>query len=155
LASGAVTLYQLALIEAGNVAGLMLGPVRVIDRVRCTPHETVYRVFDPRAAQEAVLRVLSEEDAVDSARAEEVRERFGQTLEGDPHWLGARELLDLGGRPAVLEEWLTGLPSGDWPPLAAAPGVCYRLLTQTALGLAHAHQKGLIHGSLDESSLLL
>ncbi len=34
LASGAVTLYQLALIEAGKVAGLMVGPVRVIDRLR-------------------------------------------------------------------------------------------------------------------------
>ena len=56
LASGAVTLYQLALIEAGNIAGLMLGPVRVIDRLRATPLEAVYRVFDPRRGTEAVLR---------------------------------------------------------------------------------------------------
>src|SRR5439155_14669964 len=48
LASGVVTLYQLALIEAGNVAGLVLGPVRVVDRLRATPREAVYRVFDPR-----------------------------------------------------------------------------------------------------------
>src|SRR5205823_11007817 len=58
LASGAVTLYQLALIEAGNVDGLMLGPVRVIDRLRMTSLETVYRVFDPRRGTEAVLRHL-------------------------------------------------------------------------------------------------
>ena len=32
LASGVITLYQLALIEAGNVHGLMIGPVRIIDR---------------------------------------------------------------------------------------------------------------------------
>ena len=64
-------------------------------------------------------------------------------------------MLDLDGRPAVLEEWVTGLPSGDWPPLAAAPGVCYRLLTQAALGLAHAHAKSgdaaLISGYLGKS----
>src|SRR5207253_443967 len=59
LASSVVTLYQLALIEAGNVAGLMLGPVRVIDRLRVTVHETVYRVFDPRHGREAVLRHLA------------------------------------------------------------------------------------------------
>src|SRR5207248_5078852 len=60
LASGVVTLYQLAMIEAGNVAGLMLGPVRVIDRIRATPLETVFRVFDPRRGTEAILRHLAE-----------------------------------------------------------------------------------------------
>jgi len=47
------------------------------------------------------------------------------------------------------------LPAGDWPPLAAAPGVCYRLLTQAALGLAAAHRQGLVHGHLEETSLIL
>src|SRR5207302_5919463 len=56
LASGVVTLYQMALIEAGNLDALMLGPVRVVDRLRVTPRETVYRVFDPRRGREAVLR---------------------------------------------------------------------------------------------------
>src|SRR5262249_5112159 len=65
LASGVVTLYQLGLIEAGNVAGLMLGPVRVVDRLRVTAHEAVYRVFDPRRGKEALLRHLAEEDMLD------------------------------------------------------------------------------------------
>jgi hypothetical protein len=39
--------------------------------------------------------------------------------------------------------------------LAAAPGVCYRLLTQIALGLGQAHQRGIFHGRLDEASLVL
>ena len=37
LASGAITLYQLALIEAGNVDGLMLGRFRVIGPVSNMP----------------------------------------------------------------------------------------------------------------------
>ena len=36
-----------SLIEAGNVAGLVLGPVRVVDRLRATPREVAYRVFTP------------------------------------------------------------------------------------------------------------
>src|SRR5262249_49733952 len=36
LAGGYLTLYQMALIETGNVAGLVLGPLRIIDRVRVT-----------------------------------------------------------------------------------------------------------------------
>ena len=49
LASGAITLYQLALIEAGNLDALVLGRFRVIDRLRATPREAIYRVFDPSA----------------------------------------------------------------------------------------------------------
>lgn len=155
LASGVVTLYQLALIEAGNVGGLMLGPVRAIDRLRATAHEIVYRVFDPRRGREAVLRHLTAEALHDAGHAEEFRACFTQALVNDPHVAGAYAVLDVAGRPAALQDWLTGLPASDWPPLAAAPGVCYRLLTQAALGLATAHQAGLTHGQLDDSSLLL
>src|SRR5262249_33517077 len=66
LASGAVTLYQLALIEAGNLDGLMVGPVRVVDRLRVTPRELVYRVFDPRRGEDAVLRWLAETEMDDA-----------------------------------------------------------------------------------------
>src|SRR5207237_1005677 len=39
--------------------------------------------------------------------------------------------------------------------LAAAPGVCYRLLTQAAQGLSVAHQAGVVHGHLSDALLLL
>src|SRR5262249_25136114 len=124
LASGVVTLYQLALIEAGNIAGLMLGPVRVIDRLRVTPHEIVYRVFDPRRGQEAVLRHLAEEEQANAIHLGEFRKCFGRAMMQDPHLAATYEVLDMNGRPAALQEWLAGLPASDWPPLAAAPGVC-------------------------------
>ena len=155
LASGVVTLYQLALIEAGNVDGLMLGPVRVIDRLRHNAHETVYRIFDPRRGTEAILRHLSEADMTDAVRPDEFRQRFAQSMLNDPHLANTLEVMELLGRPAAVQEWLSGLPATDWPPLAAAPGVCYRLLTQAAQGLATAHQAGVIHGHLSDAHLLL
>jgi hypothetical protein len=155
LASGVITLYQLALIEAGNVDGLMLGPVRIIDRLRNTAHETVYRVFDPRRGTEAVLRHLAEADMRVAARPDEFRQRFAQAMLNDPHLANTLEVLELSGRPAVVQEWLSGLPASDWPPLAAAPGVCYRLLTQAAKGLARAHQAGVVHGHLSDALLVL
>jgi hypothetical protein len=155
LASGVITLYQLALIEAGNVDGLMLGPVRIIDRLRHTTHETVYRVFDPRRGCEAVLRHLAEADMTDAVKPDEFRQRFGQAMLNDPHLANTLEVLELSGRPAAVQEWLAGLPASDWPPLAAAPGVCYRLLTQAAQGLATAHQAGVVHGHLADALLLL
>jgi hypothetical protein len=155
LASGVITLYQLALIETGNVEGLMMGPIRVIDRLRNGTHETVYRVFDPRRGAEAVLRHLAEADLADAVKPDEFRQRFGQARLNDPHLANTLEVLDLAGRPAALQEWLSGLPATDWPPLAAAPGVCYRLLTQAAQGLATAHHAGVVHGHLSDGLLLL
>jgi hypothetical protein len=155
LASGVITLYQLALIEAGNVQGLMLGPVRIIDRLRNTAHETVYRVFDPRRGVEAVLRHLAEADMSDALKPDEFRQRFGQAMLNDPNLANTLEVAELAGRPAALQEWLTGLPASDWPPLAAAPGVCYRLLTQAAKGLATAHRAGVVHGHLSDAMLML
>ena len=65
------------------------------------------------------------------------------------------ELLEIGGRPAVLQEWLAGLPGNDWPPLAAVPGVWYRLLLQAAQALHAAHETGLVHGHLQPSHFVL
>ncbi len=155
LASSVVTLYQLALIEAGNIDALMLGPVRVIDRLGVTAHETLYRVFDPRRGQEALLRHLAEGDAADVAHAEEFRHSFRRAHIEHPHVADSYEVLDITGRPAVLQEWLSGVPCSDWPPLASVPGVCFRLLSQAALGLATMHDRGLVHGHLHDQSLLL
>jgi chromosome segregation ATPase len=156
LAGGYLTLYQMALIEAGNLDGLVLGPYRLIDRLRATPREVVYRVFDPRRGQEAVLRHLSEVEMQDAVHPDEFRQRFAAVAAvSHPHLAATLEIVEIADRPAVLQEWLTGLPSGDWPPLAAVPGVWYRLLCQVALGLHTLHQAGLAHGRLDVASIVL
>jgi TolA-binding protein len=156
LSSNYLTLYQLALIEAGNVDALVLGPTRVVDRLRSTPRETVYRVFDPRVGHEALLRHLSEADARDAVRPDEFRQRFAAAASiRHPHLAATLEVLELAGRPAVLQEWLTGLASADWPALAAVPGVWFRLLNQAALGLHTAHQAGLVHGHLSAGRIVL
>jgi chromosome segregation ATPase len=156
LAGNFLTLYQLALIEAGNLDALVLGPTRVIDRLRATPHETVYRVFDPRRGRDVMLRHLAETDALDAVRPDEFRQRFAAagTVQ-HPHVAAVLEVIDVAGRPAVLQEWLSGVPSNDWPPLAAVPGVWFRLLCQAALGLQTAHDAGLVHGHLHADRILL
>jgi hypothetical protein len=162
LASGHVTLYQLALIEAGNLDKLMLGPVRVVDRLRVTPCETLYRVFDPRSRNDrpeqefAVLRHLSEALMEDAVRPDEYRQRFAAAAVIQHRNLAATlEVLEIAGRPAVLQEWVQGLPAAEWAELVAVPGICYRLLGQAALGLHAAHEGGLVHGHLQTSSLVL
>ncbi|HMO37202.1 MAG TPA: hypothetical protein PKA06_14275, partial [Gemmatales bacterium] len=43
-----LTSFQLELIETGRMESLVLGPLRIIDRLRTGTMETIYRVFDPR-----------------------------------------------------------------------------------------------------------
>ncbi len=156
LAGNHLTLYQMALIEAGNLDGLMLGPVRLIDRLRVTAREAVYRVFDPRRGHEALLRHLAEEEMQDAVRPDEFRQRF-TSLAGvhHPNLAETLEVIEVAGRPAVLQEWLIALPSGEWPGLAAVPGVWYRLLSQAALGLHTLHNAGLTHGRLTADEVVL
>src|SRR5207253_1882963 len=74
LAGGYLTLYQMALIETENLDGLVLGPLRVVDRLGVTSQEAVYRIFDPRHGREAILRHLSEAETGVAGHAEEFRQ---------------------------------------------------------------------------------
>ena len=156
-----MSLYQLALIEAGNLDGLMLGRFRVVDRLRATPQESVYRVFDPARGEASsggllLLRHLSEAEAQDAVRPDEFRQRFSAARDAaHPNLAGVLEVLDVQGRPAAVQEWLAGLPGADFPPHAAHPGCWVRLVTMAAEGLAAAHAAGLVHGRLTSDSLVL
>jgi hypothetical protein len=165
LSGGYLTLYQLALIESGNLAGLMLGRFRVIDRLLSTPRETVYRVFDPQARVDDnldiesgtfLLRHLGEAEMLDAVRPDEYRQRFSAVRDlAHPNVAATLEVLEVSGRPAVVQEWLRGLPGGDWPAAVSIAGVWHRLMMQVALGLHAAHTVGLTHGRLTANSFVL
>jgi hypothetical protein len=151
-----LTLYQMALIEAGNLDGLVLGPLRVIDRLGVTPHESSYRVFDPRRNTAALLRHLTDAEMQAIGHADEYRQRFGAlTAFQHDNLVQTLDVLEINGRPAVIQEWLPGLPSSEWPAAAAVPGVWYRLMMQCALGMRAAHDAGFTHGCRTAHSVLL
>jgi hypothetical protein len=163
LSGGYLTLYQLALIESGNLSGLMLGRFRIIDRLISTPREAIYRAFDPQQAADSddqrgtcLLRHLGEAEMIDAVRPDEYRQRFSAARDlAHPNVAATLEVLDINGRPAVVQEWLHGLPGGDWPAAVSLPGIWHRLMMQAALGLHAAHTVGLTHGRLTANSFLL
>src|SRR5262249_39776258 len=116
----------------------------------------VYRVFDPRRSATGVLRHLAEAETQDAVRPDEFRQRFAAAANVRHENLAATfEVLEINGRPAALQEWLSGLPSTEWPFLAAVPGVWCRLVMQAVAGLAAAHQSGLGYGHLTPQSVIL
>jgi hypothetical protein len=149
-----LTAYQMELIEAGRLEALVLGPLRVIDRVRTGAMETIYRVFDPRQGDEALLRHLSA--AVDPNWQQEYRTLFEQAARiRHPSVAATIEVLEMGGSPAVLQEWQIGLPGTEWAGLITEPFVALKLILQAAGGLAAIHQEDLVHGQLHLGRLLL
>jgi len=155
LASGAVTLYQLALIEAGNLDALMLGRFRAIDRVRLTPREACYRVFDPEHGI-CVLRILGDAEMHDAFHPDEYRMRFAATMEAHhPNLLTTLEVLEINGRPAIVQEWAPGLPSSEWPATVAQPGLWLKLALDAVGAIDAAHAGGLIHGRITSESFLM
>jgi hypothetical protein len=156
LAGGYLTLYQMALIETGNMGGLVLGPYRVIDRLRVTPHESVYRVYDPNLGREARLRHLSEMEMEDSSHPAEFRARFGKAAGmSHPNLQTVFEVTQIDGRPAVLEDGPEGVSGNDLSAYVAQAEVWLCLVHQAAVGLQAAHQAGLVHGHLRAGSFVL
>ncbi len=159
LSNGTVTLYQLAVIEAGNLDKLVLGPVRILDRLYANAKEVVYRVYDPRRRTGdglAILRHLAETEMEHAVHPDEFRQRFGAAAGVQhEHVTATLEVLEVSGRPAALQEHVMGLPASDWPNIFAVPGVVFRLLNQAALGLQAVHEAGLVHGHLHPSLILL
>ena len=75
-----------------------------------------------------LLRHLAEAEMDDAVRPDEFRQRFAAARDAaHPNLAATVEVLEINGRPAALQEWLTGLPSADWPAEAAVPGVWVRL----------------------------
>ncbi len=101
------------------------------------------------------MRCLAESEMHDAVHPDEFRQRFAAAAAvRHVHVAATYEVLEIAGRPAVLQEWLTGLPGSDWPALSSAPGVWFRLLSQAALGLRTAHDAGMVHGALQAASFV-
>jgi hypothetical protein len=157
LAGGYLTLYQLALIEAGNLSRLAIGRFRILDRVGYSSHETLYKVLDPQVetngsesgANNRLLRQLGEVEMADPTRPDEYRQRFLLLRDlAHPNINATLEVLDVQSRPTVIQSWNYGIPATEWPETRTALGVWYRLVMQATLGLHAAHEAGLRHGNL-------
>src|SRR6185503_533864 len=112
----------------------------------------IYRVFDPsrdsdRGPAVFLLRHLAEGEMHDAVHPDEFRQRFAAARDArHPNLATVVEVLEINGRPAVVQEWLVGLFSADWPLHAAHPGCWVRLASIAAAALDVAHRHGLVHG---------
>ena len=92
----------------------------------------------------------------DAVHPDEFRQRFAAARAASHSNLGGVvEVLEIAGRPAVVQEWLAGLFSADWPSQASHPGCWVRLAIMAAHGIDAAHRHGLVHSRITSDSFVL
>ena len=156
LNGGYLTFYQMALIEAGNINGLMIDRFRVIDKLPSTSKEYVFHVFDPIKKSECILRHLSESELLDPYHPDEFRQRFNAAINfSHENVASTYEVLEIHGRPAVLIEFTQGINQSEWVAIQQKPDVWLNLVLQTISGLASIHGAGLVYGPIHQSSLII
>ncbi|MCY2942725.1 MAG: hypothetical protein NTV50_13795 [Planctomycetota bacterium] len=156
LNGGYLTFYQLALIEAGNINGLMIDRFRVIDKLPSTSKEYIFRVFDPIKKTECLLRHLSESELSDPYHPDEFRQRFSAAINlHHENVASTYEVLEIQGRPAVLIEFIKGINQSEWASIHQKPDVWLNLVLQSISGLASIHGAGLVYGPIYQSSLII
>ena len=156
LSGGYLTFYQLALIETGNLSALMINRFRVIDKLPSSSRETAFLVFDPSHNRECILRILAESETNDPVHPDEFRQRFitACTIHHE-NVAKTYEVLEIMSKPAVVSEYIDGVPLGDYADACDNLGTWLRFGWQAVAGLASIHGTGMTFGSINESNLIL
>ena len=156
--AGLVTRFQADRLLAGRTDGFIVGPYVVLDqvgrgamsRVYKAKHRTMHRPVAIKVLSSGLTRTAPERDALQRA----VRAAGKLT---HPNIVTAYDASDLHDRFYLVLEFVDG-PSLDAlvrqrGPLPVADGC--EFVRQTAVGLSHAHEMGMVHGDIKPANLLV
>jgi len=155
---GWLTLWQARLLLHGRAAGLVLGEYILLDLLGEGAHGQVFKARQPRMKRVVALKVLRPECLADA----EVVQRFNREIEvtshlSEPHIVRAYDAGPVGSTLVMAMEWVDGIDLQrlvkEKGPLR--PPVACEYIRQAALGLQHAHEKGLIHRDIKPANLLV
>jgi serine/threonine protein kinase len=155
---GWLTVYQVNRLMQGDGRDLVLGPYQILDRLGEGGVSNVYKAWDTSCNCPAALKLirpdmLSNAEAVGRFRREiqvvtqlshpNVVKAFGFSLEGD--------------RPFLAMEYVEGNDLGKLVQLSGPLPLeqACEYTRQAALGLHHAHERGLIHRDVKPQNLLV
>jgi serine/threonine-protein kinase len=155
---GWLTVFQVNSVFQDRLRDLVYGPYRVLDKLGEGAVSQVFKAWDTRNERVVALKVmhpgmLSNAEAVGRFRREmqvvaqmahaNVVRAFDVDLEGD--------------RPYFSMEYVEGSDLGKLVQLSGpltVPTAC-EYIRQTALGLQHAHERGLVHRDIKPANLFL
>ena len=155
---GWLSVYQVNQLLQGAGADLALGPYRILDRVGQGGVSQVFKAWDTRQQCLVALKVVREEhlsnpEAVGRFR----REMHAVAQLAHPNIVKASDPDRDSQRHFFAMEYVRGTDLGQLVQLSGPRpvGAACDYARQAALGLQHAHERGLVHRDIKPANLLL
>jgi len=158
VASEALTRFQAERLLAGKSDGFAVGPYVILEHLGKTANGRVFKARHRRMNRLVAIEILpavttAAEGTLDAIRAEA---RHAAKLT-HPNLITLLDVNQLGDRTYFVKEHLDGAAvsavSLENGPLAV--GAAADMIRQAALGLQHAHEKGVVHGHLSPVAILV
>jgi eukaryotic-like serine/threonine-protein kinase len=157
--SGILTQFQARFILQGKHRGFRLGPYRILDQIGVGGMGQVYLAEHVHLHRRVALKVLPSKLAGDKIWVDRFyREARAVAALDHPNVVRAYDVAYENGTHFLVLEYIRGISffdilveSGGRLPVADACGY----VVQAAVGLQHAHEKGISHRDIKPSNLLL
>jgi tRNA A-37 threonylcarbamoyl transferase component Bud32 len=137
---------------------ILAGRYRIVRRIGRGGMGVVYQVVDERTKRRLAMKLIGRGD---SANVERFRREASALLRIDSDHvvkvLEADFLKELGGRPYIVMELLRGRDVASWlrERKRFTPREVVGILSQAVLGIAAAHDKGIVHRDIKPENLFL
>src|SRR5688500_7834110 len=137
--------------------GSRIGPFEIVDLLGAGGMGAVYRAYDPRLRREVAIKVLPPAVAGDPDRVQRFeREALAVARLAHPNILAIHDIGTHENAPYLVTELLEGEPLRaklQGQPMPMGRAVNYA--TQTARGLAAAHDHGIVHRDIKPDNLFV
>jgi tRNA A-37 threonylcarbamoyl transferase component Bud32 len=153
-----LTKFQAKMLMRGRNSGFYLGPYKILDQLGQGGMGRVYKANHQTMNRVVALKVLSPQ-VVSSERARELflREVQAAAQLSHPNIVMAYDANQIDNRHFLAMEYVDG-PNLEVYVKRNGPlpvGIACEIAFQTANGLQHAHEKGMVHRDIKPANLLL
>jgi serine/threonine protein kinase len=155
---GLLTKFQAELLLIGRTSGFMLGQYRILDQLGQGGMGRVFKAEHVAMGRTVAIKVLAPQHTrTDKARQLFLREVRAVGRLMHPNIVTAHDANEVDGRHYLVMEFIDG-PNLDHFVAERGPlpvGLACDIIRQTACGLEHAFEMGMVHRDIKPSNILL
>jgi serine/threonine-protein kinase len=157
VADGVLTVYQAKRLLSNKPQGLLVGRYIILDRIGSGSMGRVYKAHHQMMDRVVALKIIAPEIAMN----EKVVARFQREMKlvgrlDHPNIVRAFDADQINRVLYIVMEYVPGISLGELMKKGRIPPQeMFDFAAQTALGLAHAHDQGMVHRDIKPSNLLL